>query len=125
MRGCGLSDWEVSDFSIDKLVGDLETVVNAAGLEQFDLFAMSQGGSVAVTYAARHPERVNRLVLNGCYLVGLLQRNLTKEQLEAVEIELKLIRLNWGNENPAYRQVYTTYLIPDGTAEQFRWYNDL
>lgn len=51
-RGCGLSDWEVSELSFDSLVSDLETVVDAAALEQFDLFAMSQGGSIAIAYTA-------------------------------------------------------------------------
>jgi DNA-binding NarL/FixJ family response regulator len=33
--------------------------------------------------------------------------------------------LSWGNENPAYRQVFTTFLIPEGTPEQFKWFNQL
>src|SRR5512138_3254383 len=65
LRGCGLSDWNVSDFSFDRLVEDLETVVDTAGLEKFDLFGVSQGGSIAVAYAARHPERVIRLIIYG------------------------------------------------------------
>ena len=59
-RGCGLSDWDVDDFSLDTWVGDLETVVDAAGLDRFPLLGISQGGPVAITYAARHPERVPR-----------------------------------------------------------------
>lgn len=125
MRGCGLSDWEVSDFSIDTLVGDLETVVDAAGLERFDLFAMSQGGSVAIAYTARHPERVNRIIILGGYLRGWLQRNPTPQELEEAEIDLKLLKLSWGKENPAYRQVFTMFLIPEGTPEQFTWFNNL
>jgi pimeloyl-ACP methyl ester carboxylesterase len=44
-RGCGLSDWDVETISIEALVSDLETVVDAAGLKQFALFAMSQGAA--------------------------------------------------------------------------------
>ena len=124
-RGCGLSDWNVSDFSFDALVGDLETIADAAGLEKFDLFAMSQGGSIAIAYAARHPERVNKLIVYGGYVRGSLLRSSTREQIELVEVELKLLKLSWGNENPAYRQVFTTLLIPKGTPEQFAWFNDL
>jgi len=61
-RGCGLSDWDVSDFTLDAWVRDLETVVDAAGLERFSLLGMSQGGPVAIVYAARHPERVEKLI---------------------------------------------------------------
>ncbi len=124
-RGCGLSDWNVSDFSFDALVSDLETVVDAAGLEQFDLFAMSQGGCVSIAYTAKHPERVRRLILYGGYLQGGLSGNPTPEALEEVEMQLKLLKLSWGSENPAYRQVFTTWLIPEGTPEQFAWFNNL
>lgn len=124
-RGCGLSDWDVSDFTFDALVSDLETVVDAAGLEQFDLFAMSQGSCVSIAYTARHPERVRRLILYGGYLHGGLARNPTPEVLEEVEVRLKLLKLSWGNENPAYRQLFTMSLIPEGTPEQFTWFNNL
>jgi pimeloyl-ACP methyl ester carboxylesterase/DNA-binding CsgD family transcriptional regulator len=124
-RGCGLSDWNVTNFSFDALVSDLETVVDAAGLEQFDLFSMSQGGCVSVAYAAKHPERVRKLVIYGGYLQGSLSGNPTSEEVEEAEVQLKLLKLSWGNENPAYRQVFTTFLLPEGTPEQFAWFNNL
>ena len=62
-RGCGLSDRDVDDISLDAWVADLETVVDAAGLDRFALLGVSAGAAVAVTYAARHPERVTHLVL--------------------------------------------------------------
>ena len=124
-RGCGLSDWNVSDFSFDALVSDLETVADAEGLEQFDLFAMSQGGCVSIAYTAKHPERVRKLILYGGYLQGGLSGNPTPEALEEAEFHLKLLKLSWGNPNPAYRQVFTTLLIPEGTPEQYAWFNNL
>ena len=124
-RGCGLSDWNVTNFSFEALASDLEAVVDAAGLEQFDLFAMSQGGCVSMAYTARHPERVRRLILYGGYLQGGLARNLTPEAMEEVEVRLKLLKLRWGSENPAYRHVFTMSLIPEGTPEQFAWFNHL
>jgi len=124
-RGCGLSDWNVSDFSFDRLVGDLETVVDAAGLERFDLLGISQGGSIAIAYTARHPERVSRLVVYGGYVQGSLSGNPTPEEIEVAEVGLKLLKLSWGNEDPAYREVFTKFLIRDGTPEQFAWLNKL
>jgi pimeloyl-ACP methyl ester carboxylesterase len=120
-RGCGLSDRDIADFSFDTLVGDLEAVVDEAGLEKFDLFAMSQGGSVAVAYTARHPERVSRLIIYGGYIRGRYYRKLNHEQFQAAEVKRKLLELSWGTENPAYRQVFTTFLIPEGAPEQFTW----
>ena len=57
-RGCGLSDWAVdtSSFTLDAWVNDLETVTDTLGLDRF-LLGISQGGPIAVTYAALHPER--------------------------------------------------------------------
>jgi DNA-binding winged helix-turn-helix (wHTH) protein len=52
-RGCGLSDWGATDFCFDDWVADLESVVEALGLERFALLGVSQGGAVAVAYAAR------------------------------------------------------------------------
>jgi pimeloyl-ACP methyl ester carboxylesterase/DNA-binding CsgD family transcriptional regulator len=124
-RGCGLSDWNVSNFSFDALVSDLETVVDAAGLEQFDLFSMSQGGCVAIAYTARHPERVRKLVIYGGYLQGSLSDNPTPEVLEEAEVLLKLFKLSWGSDKPEYRHVFTMPLIPEGTPEQFAWFNNL
>ena len=124
-RGCGLSDWNISDFSFDRLVGDLETVVDAAGLEKFDLLGLSQGSPVAIAYAARHPERVGRLIVYAAYVQGLLSANTTPEAMEAAEVGLRLLKLSWGTENPAYRQLYTKFLIRDGTPEQFAWLSNL
>lgn len=124
-RGCGLSDWNISDFSFDALVSDLETVVEAARLEQFDLFAMSQGGCVSIAYTARHPERVRKLILYGGYLQGSLSDNPTPEILEEAEVRLRLFKLSWGSDRPEYRQVFTVPLIPEGTPEQFAWFNNL
>jgi pimeloyl-ACP methyl ester carboxylesterase len=69
-RGCGLSDWNVPEFSFDAWVRDEETVVDALGLDRFVLLGISQGGAVAAAYAARHPERVSKLILYGAYSRG-------------------------------------------------------
>ena len=69
-RGCGLSERTVEDLSIDALVGDLEAVVDALGLERFPLLGMSHGGAVAIEYAARHPEKVSHLILHGAFARG-------------------------------------------------------
>ena len=124
-RGCGLSDWAVAELSADLWLHDLETVVDAAGLERFPLFAMSQGGPLAVRYATRHPDRVSALILLGTYARGRLLRDLSTEQQEEFETVTALMRIGWGRDNPAFRQLFTSLLIPGGTPEQVRWFNDL
>ena len=59
-----------SGSAFDDWVDDLETVVDAAGLDRFPLLGISQGGPVAIAYAVRHPERVSHLVLLGSYAQG-------------------------------------------------------
>lgn len=124
-RGCGLSDWECEDLSLDAWVRDLEAVVDAAGLERFPLLGISQGGPIAIEYAVRHPERVSRLILYGSYARGRLRRNPTPRDVEEAETLVRLVRLGWGRENPAYRQVFTSLFLPDATPEQSRAFTEL
>ncbi|MBX3063812.1 MAG: alpha/beta fold hydrolase [Anaerolineae bacterium] len=123
-RGNGLSDWDVENLSFEAWVQDLETVVDAAGLQQFTLFANSQGGPVAISYAVRHPERVKRLILFGSYARGWLHRDLTAEQREEEQLIVNLMRIGWGRQNPAFRQVFAIQLRPDATTEELRAFDE-
>ncbi|HEX6622614.1 MAG TPA: alpha/beta fold hydrolase, partial [Pyrinomonadaceae bacterium] len=124
-RGCGLSDRDAEEFTVDAWVRDLEAVVEAAGLERFPMLGISQGASIAIAYAVRHPEKVSHLILYGGYARGRLRRNPSQRQIEEAEILLQLVKVGWGQENPAFRQVFTTLFIPEGTPEQLRWFNEL
>ncbi|MDX1416137.1 MAG: alpha/beta fold hydrolase [Candidatus Promineifilaceae bacterium] len=124
-RGCGLSDWTIDNPSMNDWVADLETVVNSLDLERFALLGPSQGGSVAIEYAVRHPERISHLILYGAYGQGRFHRSPASEQKQEAEILLDLIRVGWGRDNPAFRQVFTTLFIPEGSPEQIEWFNDL
>jgi pimeloyl-ACP methyl ester carboxylesterase len=106
-------------------VDDLEAVVDAANIERFALLGISQGCSVSIAYAARHPERVSHLVLYGGFAVGWRKRPRTEAEKEAGEAMLTLMRLGWGQENPAFRQLFTSQFIPGGTKEQADWFNEL
>ena len=124
-RGCGLSDRESTDSSLDVLVTDLEAIVDAAKLDRFALFGTSQGGALSIAYAARHPERVSHIVLLGAFARGPLRRDPTETQLASLEAELKMIEVGWGQDNPAYRQLFTNLMFPGATPEQIRSFNDL
>ena len=124
-RGCGLSDWEVDDFSLEALMNDLEAVVDAAGLERFTLFGTSQGCGAGIWYAFRHPERVSRLIIYGGYLQGPQYSDPESIEYQEFKIGKEIYKLAWATDNPAYRQVFTTSLLPEGTSEQIKWLNDL
>ena len=120
----GLSDWTAEDVSFEAMVGDLETVVEAAGLERFVLLGLSQSCSVSVAYAVRHPERVTHLVLYGGYTRGWRKRGNPREiaTREALSV---LMREGWGQDHPVFRELFTTTFIPGANREQMDWFNEL
>jgi pimeloyl-ACP methyl ester carboxylesterase/DNA-binding winged helix-turn-helix (wHTH) protein len=123
-RGNGLSDWDIDDMSFDAFVRDLECVVNATGLDQFPLLGVSAGCAVSIAYATQHPERASQLVLYGGFVRGAFRRG-SREQAEQWEALATLMQHGWGQDNPAFRQIFTSQFIPGGTPEQAQWFNDL
>jgi pimeloyl-ACP methyl ester carboxylesterase/DNA-binding CsgD family transcriptional regulator len=118
-RGCGLSDWEVREFSFEAYVRDLEAVVEAAGIEgPFALFGHSQGGAIAMEYAARHAERVSHLVLLGAYARGVKHRGLDAERLAEYDALAQLVAAGWAREDNTYRKLFALQFMPHGTREQ-------
>jgi class 3 adenylate cyclase/pimeloyl-ACP methyl ester carboxylesterase len=124
-RGNGLSDRDVEEVSFETYVSDLEAVVDAAALERFALFGISQGCAVSIGYAVRHPERVTHLILLGGYAVGWAKRARSAEEKEQGAAMLSLVRLGWGQETPSFRQLWTSQFMPDATKEQADWFNEL
>jgi pimeloyl-ACP methyl ester carboxylesterase len=123
-RGCGMSDWDTRDLSFERRVLDLETVVEAARLtEPFVLLGISHGAAVSIAYALQHPERVARMVLYGGFARGPLRRG--DRDAERLHEAIAVLAGSWGSNNPAFRQVFTSRYIPEGTDEQLRWFNDL
>lgn len=124
-RGCGMSDWEVGEVSLPRWIEDLEAVIEAADLRQpFVLLGISQGAATAVAYAARHPQRVSHLILYGGYALGAKKRG-NAESRHIYELMEELARVGWDKPNPAFRQLFTSRFIPDGTEEQIHWFNEL
>lgn len=124
-RGCGLSDRNPGDMSLEAWVRDLEAVVDAAKLDRFPLLALSQGGAIAIEYATRHPDRVSHLILYGAFARGRLKRGLGQAAIDDVNTMYKLVELGWGTDNRAYRQVFATQFIPDATPEEIDAFDEL
>lgn len=112
-RGCGLSDHDPLDISLESFVVDLETVVDELGLERFPLVGVSQGGPVAIEYARRHPERVSRLILVGAYMRGRPHRARTEQELQEYEMQRELIRIGWGRDEHSFRLYFSSTFMPD------------
>jgi pimeloyl-ACP methyl ester carboxylesterase/DNA-binding CsgD family transcriptional regulator len=123
-RGCGLSDREVAgEITLDALVSDMECVVDAAGLDRFSLMGSSQGGAVSLAYTARHPERVTQLVLLDAFVRGtVVRQQAAQKQVDAM---CALVAEGWTQDNPAFRQMFTSQFFPCGTREQMDSFNEL
>lgn len=124
-RGTGLSDRNAEDLSFDAFVDDLESVIDATGVDKFTLFGISQGGPVALAYASRFPERVSKLVLLGSFAAGWKKAQISENVRQKREAQATLIREGWQSRNPAIRQLWTTMCIPQGTPEESRSFNEL
>lgn len=122
-RGHGLSDRDAHDFTLEARLGDLEAVVDDAAVDDFALFAMSQGGPVAIAYAARHPERVSRMVFYGSYAAA--QRDPTPDDVELDAAFEALIRVGWARPESEFRRVFTSMMIPGAREEQRVWLDEL
>jgi class 3 adenylate cyclase/pimeloyl-ACP methyl ester carboxylesterase len=123
-RGNGLSDWDVDEFSLEDLTQDLATVVDALDLRRFALIGRSQGCAVSIAYAVRNPERVSRMVLCGGYARGRRRRGSREDAAEGDAL-VTFIRKGWGQDTPAYRQVFASMFMPDATPEQVAAFSEV
>ena len=122
-RGNGLSDWNVTDYSLNRQVEDLEAVVAATGLEPCPLLGMSHGAAISIAYAARHPERVTKLILACGFAQGW--RHAGRDMREQSEAMLTLIRTGWGQDNAAFRQIFSALFTPSAPPENQDAFNEM
>ena len=122
-RGNGLSDWDVDAISLDAFVKDLETVVEAVAEQRFALLGISQGAAVSIAYAALHPERVSHLIIFGGYPAGW-RIDASEAVIQEREAILTLTGSGWGQDNPAYRQIFSSTFMPSATPQELSWFNE-
>lgn len=122
-RGHGLSDRGVTDHSLQARVASLDTPVPTSkpspttpGLERSALLAMAQGGPVAREYAARHPQRVTRLIFRGNDAGA--QTGASPEALELDALCESLTRAGRARPTSKLRRVFSRMTIPGGTEER-------
>jgi pimeloyl-ACP methyl ester carboxylesterase len=124
-RGEGMSDRSRIDVGFDTWMPDLEAVVDELNLHRFALFGCSQGAATAIAYAVKHPHRVSHLILYGGFAQGTRSWGSHEKAEEELALTRALVRQGWGKDHPSHRQWFTSRFIPDGTAEQYRWFNDM
>jgi pimeloyl-ACP methyl ester carboxylesterase/DNA-binding CsgD family transcriptional regulator len=114
-RGAGLSSREVTDYSLDAKLSDIEAVAGELGLAQFALLGFGHSGSAAIAYAGRNPERVSHLILWHSYARAADVINVAR-----VEAARSLIEKDW--ESYAQLEGYRVSGWAGGRAAA--WYSE-
>jgi class 3 adenylate cyclase len=109
--GTGMSDRALGSYTLDSRLADLEAVVSSLKLKKFSIFALSEGGPIAIAYTSRHPRNVPRLVLYGTYARGA-----ELAPLETQKALVSLVRSAWGIGS----ETLTSMFMPGATAEEVR-----
>jgi class 3 adenylate cyclase len=127
-RGSGLSDRQVTNFSLDAMVGDLEAVIERVDPPPFALFAYFASGPVAIAYAVRHPERLSHLILWCSYARGTdytrsaavrATRSLIEQDWETYTETAAHVLLGWDEGEEAHRLAhYMREAVEAKTAQQ-------
>ena len=123
-RGNGLSDREVTDISQDGFVRDLNAVIGSLGAERFALLGLSQGAAAAVAFAARHPDRVSRLILYGAYAQGRNRRG-SPEDAATGQTMLAMMKQGWGHADSAFMRAFSSLYLSDASREHVKSFADM
>jgi len=123
MRGFGKSQLDPPDFEFESMVGDLEAVIDAAGAEQFDLLGISHAAPMAIAYAARHPERIRKMVIVNGFAAGWRVR------ADPEEIAWRESLLEMNRRQPSFRrsllgEMFITLYFPSADQQLIDWYNE-
>lgn len=124
-RGCGLSDRDADDISLDAWVRDLEAVADASGQQRFVLLGMSQGAAIAIRYAVRHPERVRALVLYASFVRGVYHQGLSAKSQAVFAEMVRIAELGWGHDASSFRKLFSAHLLPTAPADVLQAYDAL
>ncbi len=125
-RGNGLSERHPGGFSFNAFVEDFEAVADAAGFKRFAIYGLSQGSMVAIDYAVRHPERVSGLILHGGAARGRYMRGkLSEDDIKRLDALITLVRTGWGQDNPAFRQMFSTMFIPESEPSMMDAFDEI
>lgn len=112
-HGCGLSDRDRTDFTLNKELRDLEAIIDHLQLNRFILLGISMGGPTSIAYAVRHPERLSHLILYGTYARGA-----SSAPAENIAPLCALIRASWGLGSKTLADIF----IPDADADTLKFF---
>jgi class 3 adenylate cyclase/pimeloyl-ACP methyl ester carboxylesterase len=112
-HGCGLSERNRTEFTLESEVRPLEAVIDHLKLKRFALFGFSQGGPIAIAYTIKYPRRVSHLILYDSYARG---EGITTEEFR--KSFLSLIRSAWGIGSKTMADIF----LPGGDVSVLKWF---
>ncbi len=96
-RGTGLSDRSLGLGSVEDRMDDIRAVMDAVGLERAALNGVSEGGPMAIMFAATYPERVTSLTLFGTFARILDAPDYEGLDPDFAEAYVESIEARWGS----------------------------
>ena len=116
-RGIGLSEATI-EFSAETRLNDLEAAVDAAKLDKFTLFGLSEGSRTALRYAFKHPDRVTHLILYGSAVRDTTKKDAEGDAKRAKTTETfgSMIELGWGKVS--YRKFFTDLFVGQKASQE-------
>jgi class 3 adenylate cyclase/pimeloyl-ACP methyl ester carboxylesterase len=115
-HGCGLSERNRTEFTLESEVRPLEAVIDHLKLKRFALFGFSQGGPVTIAYAIKYPRRVSHLILYDAYARG--EAIATEEFKKSFSA---LIRSAWGVGSKTIADIF----LPGVDVSTIAWFKRL
>lgn len=96
-RGNGMSDRLSGPILLEHRTADIGAVLDDVGVDRAALLGVSEGGSIALLFAALHPDRVSCVATAGSIAAGRLAAGIwTEAQHDAI---VERIRTTWGTGN--------------------------
>jgi class 3 adenylate cyclase/pimeloyl-ACP methyl ester carboxylesterase len=112
-HGCGLSERNRTEFTLESEVRPLEAVIDHLKLKRFALFGFSQGGPIAIAYTIKYPRRVSHLLLYDSYARG---EGITTEEFK--KTFSSLIRSAWGIGSKTLADIF----LPGVDVSTLKWF---
>jgi class 3 adenylate cyclase/pimeloyl-ACP methyl ester carboxylesterase len=110
-HGCGQSDRDRKEFTIESELADLKTVVDHLDLARFVIWGTSLSGPVAISYAFRHPQKVSRLILYGTFANG---HTLCPDEVKSALVSM--VRASWGIGSKTLADIF----LPGANGEEIK-----
>ena len=117
-RGCGMSDRNPTELSMEAWLADMDAVIGATGFERVALLGASHAAALAVAYAARFPERVSHIVTLGGYPSGSEAGDAPQDVIDRSRAFNESVRVLWDRPDEFFRRMWALELMPEGTPEE-------